>query len=163
MNTTLGSIRLALKRDSISLGEIEETAANTFGILDVPPFVSTGTAASTMEIYFEVGIGLNLYVTFDPILLEGVITHKPSISSEVFTSADYVRLYEVTVLPSQYSMRVSWRSARIQRHSPFRNESWLRGKNSGEGGSLCDTDKSSAARSHSHKELFISDVKVPKV
>jgi hypothetical protein len=108
MNPTLGSIRLTLKRDSISLGEIEETAANTFGILDIPPFTPTGTAANTMEVYFEVGMGLNLYVTFDPILLEGVMTHKPSISGEIFTSADYVRLYEVTGLPSQYSMRVAW-------------------------------------------------------
>jgi hypothetical protein len=61
-----------------------------------------------MEVYFEVGMGLDLYLTFDPILLSGVITHKPSISGEIFTSADRARLYEVTGLPSPYSIGVPW-------------------------------------------------------
>jgi hypothetical protein len=108
MNPTLGSIQLTLRRDSISLGEIEETAASTPGILDMPPFTSTGAATSTFEVYFEVEMGGILYLTVEPILLSGVITHKPSISGEIFTSSDYVRLYEVTGLPSPYSIGVPW-------------------------------------------------------
>jgi hypothetical protein len=106
-STALGWINMRLKRDSVSLGDIEEMTVGTFGVLDIPPFTPTGIAGSTMEVYFEVGIEFAAFKTVEPILLSGVMTHKPSISGEVFTSTDRVRLVSMGGVPSPYSIGMS--------------------------------------------------------
>ena len=117
-STELGWINMRLKRDSISLGDIEEMTVGTSGVLDIPPFSPTGIAGSTIEVYFEVGIGFAAFKTVSPILLSGVMTHKPSISGEIFTSTDRVRLYSMGGVPSEFSIGVPWLVSR--RFGPWR-------------------------------------------
>ena len=67
-----------------------------------------GTVTSTFEAYFDVEMGGNMYSTTVPIILGGLLWHKPSVSGEVFTSADRVRLVSVTGFPSPYTIGVPW-------------------------------------------------------
>lgn len=60
-----------------TLGEIEETANNTPGVLDLPPFADTGTAMSNFDVFVEVEIGGEVLHNEAPKPMEGEISQKP--------------------------------------------------------------------------------------
>ena len=75
-------------------GEIEETANNTPGTLDVPPFTGTGTASSFFDVFFEVqAAGLTLH-NHTPKHMESVITHKPPNPGDHYDNPDVIQLYD---------------------------------------------------------------------
>jgi hypothetical protein len=57
---------------------MEETANNTVGRLDVPPFTPTGTIDSFFDIFVEVDLGGNKFTTVKPLRVRGDLTHKPA-------------------------------------------------------------------------------------
>jgi hypothetical protein len=60
-----------------SLGEIEELANNTPGILDVPPFAATGMAESFFDVFFEIEVGGMVLHNETPKHMTSKIDHKP--------------------------------------------------------------------------------------
>ena len=82
--SSVGPVTVTLNPAMPSLGQIEETANNTPGTLDVAPF-STGTAAVSFDVFFEIEIEnspLPLLHNNAPLRLEGTITHKPPAPGE---------------------------------------------------------------------------------
>jgi len=71
-----------------SLGEIEELANNTPGILDVPPFTVTGQAESYFDLFFEVEAGGVVMHGEQPARLRAMISHKPPRPNEVYLDLD---------------------------------------------------------------------------
>jgi len=53
-SSMLGEVRVRLRSDAPSLGQIEEQANVTSGVLDVEPFTSGGTADSFFDVFFEI-------------------------------------------------------------------------------------------------------------
>jgi len=73
----LGLVKLHEHPAIPSVGLIEEQANNTPGKLDVPPFTAAGTAAMTLDFYFEIEFGGQVFYTDQPSRLAAVINHKP--------------------------------------------------------------------------------------
>lgn len=82
----LGVVKLTLRTDLKSEGQMEETTrfGKTPGVLDIPPFTDSGTVDSSFDVHFEVEMNRNTYYSANPVSLSGVITHKPSISGEIY-------------------------------------------------------------------------------
>jgi hypothetical protein len=76
-NSSIGPVQVSLRADRPSLGEIEETANNTPGVLDVPPFAAAGTANSYFDIWPVITVGGQSYTTALPLHMAAVIHHKP--------------------------------------------------------------------------------------
>ncbi len=74
---TLGLVKMRLRPDIRSLGEIEEQVNNNPGKLDLPPFTATGTAESFFDIFFEVEFGGNVFHNVQSLRWGDVIHHKP--------------------------------------------------------------------------------------
>lgn len=82
-----------------SLGEIEETANNTPGVLDIPPFAATGTADSFFDVFFEIKApaappGLQLLHNEIPKHMQTIITHKPPAEGETYESPEVIPLLD---------------------------------------------------------------------
>ncbi|MBN2473694.1 MAG: hypothetical protein JXB62_03725, partial [Pirellulales bacterium] len=77
LSPTLGPVRVTLNPMIPSLGEIEETANNTPGVLDLPPFAATGTADSFFDLFFQVDVAGETFHTTIPKRMSGQITEKP--------------------------------------------------------------------------------------
>ena len=83
-----GRVRVGLHPTKPSVGQIEERAMYTPGILDLPPFTPTGTADSFFDVFFEVELpdaGLTLYGQLAN-RLTAVITHKPPAPCDTYQS-----------------------------------------------------------------------------
>jgi hypothetical protein len=98
----LGAITLRVRDPSkdpfqASLGEIEENANNTPGILDVPPFASSGDAESFFDVFFEIDTeflpGLTLHNGV-PKRMSTTITHKPPGEGETYFSPELIELLD---------------------------------------------------------------------
>jgi hypothetical protein len=88
----VGPVQLSLRRGLTSAGQMEERMNNTAGVLDVPPFTETGTVDSFFDVYVELRAeGETLYAD-GPLLLTGVISHKPSRSGEIYDGRGSVAL-----------------------------------------------------------------------
>jgi hypothetical protein len=74
---TLGLVKMRLRPDILSLGEIEEQVNNIAGTLDLPPFTITGTADSFFNIFFEVEFGGQVFHNVESLRWSDVINHKP--------------------------------------------------------------------------------------
>jgi len=83
------TVRLNEARPSV--GEIEELANNTPGVLDLPPFAATGAADSFFDIFVELEVGrrgqFQVLHTQEAIRLASEITHKPPARGEVYRNA----------------------------------------------------------------------------
>lgn len=100
-STLLGPVTITLRDVSehpgqAPVGEIEETANNTPGVLDVPPFTPTGTAQSFFDLAFEVdviiqGVPTKLHYCI-PVRPTATITHKPPADGEAYTTEQIVQL-----------------------------------------------------------------------
>jgi hypothetical protein len=77
-NSSIGPVQVSLRADRPSLGEIEETANLTAGVLDVPPFGPAGsTADSFFDIWPLIRVGVQTYTTAQPLHMAARIRHKP--------------------------------------------------------------------------------------
>ncbi|MEX0785877.1 MAG: DUF6073 family protein [Dehalococcoidia bacterium] len=74
----LGDVTVRQSPDTPSTGEIEEQENHTEGVLDLPPFVQTGTEASSFfDVFFEVDVlGMTLH-NEEPLHLECKIDEIP--------------------------------------------------------------------------------------
>ena len=77
-----------------SLGEIEEQANATAGILDVPPFRPAGTAASFFDVFFEVEVAGVVLHNDQPERMTAVISHKPPGPGTTYQSSGAVDLMD---------------------------------------------------------------------
>jgi hypothetical protein len=75
--SSLGPVRVNLSNTRPSTGEIEETENATTGVLDVPPFASTGSADSFFDVFFEVTVGDRVLHNDTPVRMQTTILHKP--------------------------------------------------------------------------------------
>ena len=91
-NPILGSINIRLNSALPSFGEMEEQVNNTTGNLDLPPFASTGTAASFFDVFFEIEIGVLLVHTVQPVGMIAVIQEKPPVG-DIYYSTEPFELF----------------------------------------------------------------------
>ncbi len=74
----LGPVHVTLNPNISSTGHIEEKVDHTSGVLDVPPFGPPGsTASSYFDLYFQVSVAGQTYLTVQPKRMSGQITNKP--------------------------------------------------------------------------------------
>ncbi len=78
-HVTSGSdaISLGLSSTKPSPGIVEETANNTPGILDVPPFTATGSAQCEFDFYFYFTYQSKKYYASQPLFMKATITSLP--------------------------------------------------------------------------------------
>ena len=81
-----GPVSLFLDPAHPTLGQIEETANNTPGILDVPPFAATGTAKSFFDVFVQVQVGSQTLHPAAPLHMSSVITHKPPAPGDAYVN-----------------------------------------------------------------------------
>jgi hypothetical protein len=84
--SSMGLVKVSLNPNLRSLGEIQETANNTPGILDIPPFTAGGTANSFFDIFVDVQIGAQTFHPAGPLHMNGLITHKPPGPGDTYTN-----------------------------------------------------------------------------
>ena len=75
--SSMGPVLVRLDPTRPTLGQIEEQANNTPGILDVPPFAAAGSANSFFDVFAEVAVAGMVFHTAEPLHLTAVLTHKP--------------------------------------------------------------------------------------
>jgi len=109
---TLGPLTVRLRDPSKhpfqpTLGEIEEQANNTPGILDVPPFTPTGAADSFFDVFFEVESGgMILHNPVSKHLSLLFLSHKPPRPGETYEDVQAIELWDESGNPT---------GARVQR------------------------------------------------
>jgi hypothetical protein len=86
-NSSMGKVQVRLDATRESLGQIEETANNTPGVLDLPPFTPTGQANSFFDVFFEIEIGGQVFHTAQAAHMQSVITHKPPGAGEAYVNS----------------------------------------------------------------------------
>ena len=84
--SSFGAAQLVLDPTRASLGQLEERANNTPGVLDVPPFAVIGTAEGFFDVFFRMQLGGQSVHASQALRLRGTLTHKPSAVGEVFLS-----------------------------------------------------------------------------
>jgi hypothetical protein len=94
LSPTLGPVHMTLHPNLLSLGEMEETANATPGLLDLPPFTATGTADSFFDIFFQIEVAGRTLYTRQPLSLAGVISHKPPAPGDPYGGDKPVELYD---------------------------------------------------------------------
>jgi hypothetical protein len=94
LSPTLGPVHMTLHPNLLSLGEMEETANATPGLLDLPPFTATGTADSFFDIFFQIEVAGRTLYTRQPLSLAGVISHKPPAPGDPYGGDEPVELYD---------------------------------------------------------------------
>jgi hypothetical protein len=80
-----GPIKARLDASRPTLGQIEEQANNTPGVLDLPPFTATGQADSFFDVFAEFVLADgSVFHTAQPLHMQTVITHKPPAPGETY-------------------------------------------------------------------------------
>ncbi|MHC4335562.1 MAG: hypothetical protein ACYSUV_17695 [Planctomycetota bacterium] len=102
----LGLVRLGLNTSVPALGRMEEDANNTAGVLDVPPFATTGTVESSFDAMIEVEIDGTPMHGQTPVRWSGQFTEKPAALGESYESDDLVELFDDDGLPTGCSIQV---------------------------------------------------------
>jgi len=85
-NSSMGPVRVTLDPNRPTVGEIEEVANATPGILDVPPFTAAGTAKSFFDVNYLIEVGGKVYHTAAPTRMEAIITHKPPAPGDTYAN-----------------------------------------------------------------------------
>jgi hypothetical protein len=75
-----------------SIGEIEEQANNTKGVLDIPPFASTGKAESYFDVWFETQVAGRTLHSHEPKRMKATISYKPP--RDTYRSPDVMELFD---------------------------------------------------------------------
>jgi len=92
---SLGPVTVQQNFSSPSFGQIEETGNLTNGTLDLPPFTSSGTADSFFDVFFEVEVGGNIFITDTPKRMRSLIRHKPPALGDVYEDPQIVPLLDL--------------------------------------------------------------------
>jgi hypothetical protein len=100
---TLGTIRVELRDDVPSTGQIEEAVDVLSGVLDLPPFGPPNTTAdSFFDIFFKItvpGMGWVLH-TEQPKRMSSVIRHKPPAPGDWYEGLVELELFDETGAPT---------------------------------------------------------------
>ncbi len=98
--SSLGPVVVRQRSDVASRGQIQELANNTSGLLDVDPF-APGDADSFFDVYFEIEVGGQTYITARPKRMRTTITHKPPGEGDTYFDPQIVELLDpVTLQPT---------------------------------------------------------------
>ncbi len=104
-SSMFGTVNMRLRPGFSALGEMEETADLTTGVLDVPPFAPDGTTVdSFFDVFFEIDI-LALGQTFhtiNPMRLSSIITHKPPAPTDIYENLQDIQLYDENGQPTDF-------------------------------------------------------------
>ncbi len=100
--SSMGPVTVRVHPTMPSMGEIEETANPTPGLLDLPPFAPDGTADSFFDIFFEIELGGQLYYTIDPKRMSSLITHKPPGPGDLYENLQQIELYDENGEPTGF-------------------------------------------------------------
>lgn len=103
----LGAFSVKLRAAPASMGEMEETANNTVGRLDVPPFAPAGTIDSFFDIFVEVDLGGNKYTTAKPLTVRGDLTHKPAAPCDVLIGQNREELIDAAGNRTGYLIKLA--------------------------------------------------------
>jgi len=102
--SALGPVTVTLNANMTSLGGIEENVNSTAGVLDVPPFTATGTAASFFDVFVEVAIGGQTLHGGQAAHMVATISHKPPAPGETYVGNGSVALLDANGNPSGLSL-----------------------------------------------------------
>jgi len=102
MSPSLGPVHVRLNPAYPALGEIEETANNTPGVLDLPPFTPAGSADSFFDLFFQVEVGGQTFHTIQPKRMASHITHKPPGPTDVYVNPERIPLLTAFGFPTGY-------------------------------------------------------------
>jgi hypothetical protein len=102
-NSSLGPVVATLNPNQISSGEVIENVNNTPGILDVPPFTSTGTASSFFDVFVDIQVGsLPPMFPATPPYFDGSITEFPFGPGDTLGNSVTIPLVDVNGNPTGY-------------------------------------------------------------
>ncbi len=107
LSPTLGPVRVGLNTTLQSLGEMEETANNTPGRMDLPPFTAGGTAESFFDVFLEIEVAGQTFYTRQPKHMAGVISHKPPAPGDLYGGVEPVELYDKLGRPTGILLTVA--------------------------------------------------------
>lgn len=102
-----GAFIVKLRAAPASMGEMEETANNTIGRLDVPPFTPTGTIDSFFDIFVEIDLGPSKFTTAKPLRVRGDLTHKPANPCDVLIGQNTEPLIDTAGQPTGFLIKLS--------------------------------------------------------
>jgi len=95
--SSLGPVQVRVRTDQPSLGEIEEQVNNNPGLLDLDPF-APGNADSFFDVFFEIEVGGQRFITAQPKRMSAIITEKPPGQGESYSNPDIIELLDATTL-----------------------------------------------------------------
>lgn len=100
----IGDVHLGLDTRMPTLGQIEEDADDKTGRLDIPPFVSCGTAQSYFYANFEIEIdGIPMYPERAP-RWQTVVKEKPVAPGDTYEYLEGIRLVNSDGIRTNYSL-----------------------------------------------------------
>ena len=100
----IGDVHLGLDTRMPTLGQIEEDADDKTGRLDIPPFVSCGTAQSYFYANFEIEIdGIPMYPERAP-RWQTVVKEKPVAPGDTYEYLEGIRLVNSDGVRTNYSL-----------------------------------------------------------
>ena len=99
---SLGPLRMILSSSEPTTGQMEETANNTPGVLDVPPFTPVGTIDSFFDVFLEIEMGGQTFHTIQPVRWSSVLTHKPPGPADIYENLADIQLYDAAGNPTGF-------------------------------------------------------------
>ncbi len=99
---SLGPLRMILSSFLPTIGQMEETANNTPGVLDVPPFTPVGTIDSFFDVFLEIEMGGQTFHTIHPMRWSSVLTHKPPGPANIYENREDIELYDADGRPTGF-------------------------------------------------------------
>ncbi|NOT02202.1 MAG: hypothetical protein HOP29_16460 [Phycisphaerales bacterium] len=100
----MGPVSVRLNPNMPTEGEIEETADQQTGRLDLPPFSEEGSADSFFDVFFVVEFGGQRYHNVIPKRMSSVITHKPPAPGNAYESPIEIPLLNENGQPTGFSI-----------------------------------------------------------
>ena len=95
--SSLGQVRVRQRSDVASLGQIRELVNNTSGLLDIDPF-APGDAASFFDVFFEIEVGGQTFITAQPKRMRTIITEKPPGPGDTYVDRQIIELLDPITL-----------------------------------------------------------------
>jgi len=100
----LGVVRLGLDARAPSHGQMEERTNSTSGLLDVPPFASSGVINSFFDVFFVIEFGGMVMYGDEPLHWTGSFTEKPAGPGEAYEDLRLIGLVDSDGVPTRYSL-----------------------------------------------------------
>src|SRR6266568_9334830 len=83
--SSMGPVQVTLDPTRPTLGQIEESANNVPGILEVPPF-APGAANSFFDVFFQIQVSNQTFYASQAAHMQAVISHKPPAPGENYVN-----------------------------------------------------------------------------